>query len=294
MTAQITSTIMMIRPLGFRFNEQTAVNNYYQKAIEGLGAEEIQAKALNEFDTFVNKLNKNGIEVIVFDDSMQPSTPDSIFPNNWVSFHANADVVIYPMYAENRRRERRMDIFDALQERGYQINHIIDFSTSEQEDKFLEGTGSMILDRENNIAYAALSERTDLDLLFEFAERFDYQAVPFHAYQSFQGKRLPIYHTNVMMALGDKFVVVCLDSIDDVNERNDLIEKIEESGKEVIEISELQKEHFAGNMLQLQNNDGDKFMIMSSAAFDSLDQDQIDLILMHNKEIIHSLSLIHI
>lgn len=288
MGVNTTSTIMMIRPVQFRLNEQTAVNNYYQKALEGITPENVQQRALAEFDGCVQKLRDNDIEVLVVKDTPEPSTPDSIFPNNWISFHDDGVIGLYPMYAENRRLERRQDIIDDLDAFGYQITNMIDLSGTEDSGKFLEGTGSLILDRGNQIAYAAISERTHPDVIKDFESAFNYKVVSFVANQTVEGKRLPIYHTNVMMALGHEFAVICLDTIDDVAERKMVVDSLENSGKEVIEISENQKAHFAGNMLQVENKSGDRFMVMSAAAYDSLQEDQKTKILEYNKGIISS------
>lgn len=288
MGVNTTSTIMMIRPVQFRLNEQTAVNNYYQKALEGITPENVQERALAEFDGFVQKLRDHEVEVLVVKDTPEPSTPDSIFPNNWISFHDDGVIGLYPMYAENRRLERRQDIIDDLDAFGYQITNIIDLSGTEEANKFLEGTGSLILDRGNQIAYAAISERTHPDVIKDFESAFGYKVVSFVANQDVNGKRLHIYHTNVMMALGHEFAVICLDTIDNPAERKMVVDSLENSGKEVIEISENQKAHFAGNMLQVENKSGDRLMVMSAAAYDSLEEDQKTKILKYNKDIISS------
>ena len=288
MGVNTTSTIMMIRPVLFRMNEQTAVNNYYQKALEGITPENVQERALAEFDGFVQKLRDHDIEVLVVKDTPDPSTPDSIFPNNWISFHDDGVIGLYPMYAENRRLERRQDIIDDLNSFGYKITNIVDLSGAEEQNKFLEGTGSLILDRGNRIAYAAISERTHPDVIKDFESAFGYQVVSFVANQNVDGKRLPIYHTNVMMALGHDFVVICLDTIDDATEREKVVKALKDSGKEIIEISEAQKGHFAGNMLQVENKSGDRFMVMSAAAYESLEDEQKNKILKYNKDIISS------
>ncbi|WP_375559596.1 citrulline utilization hydrolase CtlX [Bernardetia sp. OM2101] len=272
---QSTSTLMMIRPVQFRFNEQTAVNNYYQTAIEGLSASEIQLKAAKEFSDFVEKLRSKTINVIVIEDTPEPSTPDSIFPNNWVSFHSDGKVGLYPMFAENRRLERRADILEKLQTtEGLKISEVIDFSSHEKDEHFLEGTGSMILDRPNKIVYAAISIRTDEKVLADFCDKFGYKAVKFTANQTVDGKRLPIYHTNVMMCVADKIAILCTASIDDKLERKTVIENLENTGKEIIEISEDQKHHFAGNMLQVNGTDGKPYLVMSAAAHQSLNDNQ--------------------
>ncbi|UXX79746.1 arginine deiminase-related protein [Reichenbachiella carrageenanivorans] len=283
-----TSTIMMVRPVQFRLNEQTAVNNYYQKALEDVTPENVQERALAEFDGFVAKLRAKGVEVIVVNDTPEPSTPDSIFPNNWISFHDDGVIGLYPMYAENRRFERREDIISQFPESGYNITNIIDLSGAEEFGKYLEGTGSLILDRGNRIAYAAVSERTHPDVIKDFESAFNYRVVAFIANQTVGGKRLPIYHTNVMMGLGDEFAVICLDTIDDVIERKMVVDSLQNSGKEIIEITESQKEHFAGNMLQVENKSGDRLMVMSEAAYGSLTEEQKGKILNYNKDIIFS------
>lgn len=284
--SQYTDTLMMIAPVAFRYNEQTAGNNYYQKVLEGLSPDQTQAKARKEFDDFVSKLQAAGVTVHVIEDTLEPDTPDSIFPNNWVSFHKDATVVLYPMNAENRRLERRGDILDVLRERGLKIDQVIDMTEAEEKGHFLEGTGSMVLDRVQGIAYAAISERTEEDLLYAFCHEMDYTPCVFSAFQQVDKERLPIYHTNVMMCVADEFVVICLDCIDDLEERHTVIDTIEESQKELIEISEEQVEHFAGNMLQV-GNDKMKFLVMSSSAFKCLDQEQIESIEAHCP-IIHS------
>jgi hypothetical protein len=288
MSRQITDTIMMVRPFNFHFNEETATNNYYQKAIEGLDAKSANEKAVAEFDTFVEKLRSHGIDVAVFQDDSYPETPDSIFPNNWVSFHADGRIAMYPMYAENRRGERREEMFDILADDfGFHVEEVEDFSGFETEGIYLEGTGSMILDRVNRIAYAAISVRTDMTILEAWCERFDYEYIAFTANQTVNGERLPIYHTNVMMCLGNNFSVICLNCIDDQNERKDVIQSLKNTGKKIIEITEDQKEHFAGNMLNVANKEGKEFLVMSTAAYKSLRKDQIEAIEKH-ATIIHS------
>ena len=271
---QITNTILMIRPVAFRLNEQTAVNNYFQEkmSIENI---EINKKAQVEFDTFAEKLRSVGVHVIVEDDQLELDTPDSIFPNNWVSFHANGSVALYPMFAENRRRERREETLIRLEKEGFVIKQIIDYTTAEEEKIFLEGTGSLLLDRVNKKAYCALSDRAHEDLIIEFCEDFEYTPVIFSALQTKDHERLPIYHTNVMMALGEHIAIVCLDSIDDKKEKKLVIKNLKEDKKEIIEISEEQMHQFAGNMLQVKGANESKYMVMSKAAFDSLRPDQI-------------------
>ncbi len=266
----------MIRPVAFRMNEQTAVNNYYQKVLDGLSSETVNAKAKEEFDTFVNKLRLVGIDVTVVDDTLEPSTPDSIFPNNWISFHENGDVVLYPMFAENRRLERREDILDILEAKGFEINEeIMDYSSAEEDGFYLEGTGSIVLDRENGKAYCALSPRADEELFIEFCEDFDMSPIIFEAFQTVDGERKLIYHTNVMMCIGDTFAVICADCIDDKKERKMVIDSLKADEKEIILITEDQMNNFAGNMLELVGSNERRYLIMSNSAHQSLNKKQI-------------------
>ena len=293
MIKQITSSIMMIRPVAFRFNEQTAVNNYYQQVLEGVTTDQVQEQAQNEFDTLVDKLRAKGVEVVVVEDTLEPNTPDSIFPNNWISFHQDGRVGLYPMCAENRRLERREDILTILKdEHNFTINEVIDFSHYESDDIFLEGTGSMLLDRVNKIVYAALSLRTDAEILEDFCEKFDYKAVAFTSNQTVGTERLAIYHTNVMMCLGESFAVLCADTVDDEAERKAIIESLEATGKEVVYITEVQKHRFAGNMLQVQSNTGEKYLVMSASAHQSLSPEQVEQIEKHCQILSSSLDTI--
>lgn len=271
----------MVRPVNFRMNEQTAVNNYYQKDIDDVLPDTINTKAQKEFDAFVEKLRAIGVKVIVVKDRMETDTPDSIFPNNWVSFHENGDVGLYPMFAENRRKERREDILETIEKEGFLINNIIDYTSAEEEQVFLEGTGSIILDRVNRKAYCALSPRADEDLFIEFCEDFEYSPVIFTSYQTVDGARKPIYHTNVMMCIAETFAVICLSSIDDKKERKNVIKHLKEDGKEVIDITETQLNNFAGNMLQVKGDNDVRYLIMSQAAYDSLTKAQIKQIEKH-------------
>lgn len=270
---QITDTILMVRPVSFRMNEQTAVNNFFQEGLH-LSNEEINAKARDEFDAFVEKLRSVGVKVIVVEDDEKLDTPDSIFPNNWVSFHEDATAAIYPIFAVNRRRERRPEIFEKIEEEGFLIENVIDYTDAEAEDLFLESTGALLLDRVNAKAYCALSPRASEDLLIEFCEDFEFTPVIFTAYQNVDGKRLPIYHTNVMMCLAENFSVVCLDCIDDPKERKNVVKHLRSDGKEIIALTEAQIHHFAGNMLQVQGKDK-KYLVMSEAARKCLELEQI-------------------
>ena len=285
-STQITNQVVMIRPWSFRMNEETAVNNYFQKE-EDMLPEAVIHKAQLEFDGLVEKLRAEGIEVLVVEEGEGKNTPDALFPNNWISFHQEGTVVLYPMYAENRRKERREDVLEHLEALGYRIDHIQDYTSAEEEGVFLEGTGSLLLDRQNKLAYCALSERAHEELLIEFCEDFDYLPVPFGAFQSVGEKRLPIYHTNVMMCLGEDFAVICLECIDDKKERKHVREQLKGSGKEVIALTEAQIHHFAGNMLQLLGTDEKRILVMSSSAYNCLRPDQLKVLEKHTG-ILHS------
>jgi len=289
---QTTNTILMVRPVNFRMNEQTAVNNYYQESIDGVLPETINTKAQKEFDGFVDKLRNIGVNVLVVNDRKKTDTPDSIFPNNWVSFHSNGDVGLYPMFAENRRLERREDILETLEEKGFIINNIVDYTSAEEEHVFLEGTGSVLLDRVNRKAYCALSPRADEDLFIEFCEDFEYTPVIFTSNQTVNGERKAIYHTNVMMCIGETFAVICLSSIDDKKERKNVIKHLKEDGKEIIDITEKQVNNFAGNMLQVKVASDERYLIMSQAAYDSLTDSQVKTIKKHTKILSSSLDTI--
>lgn len=266
----------MIRPVAFRMNEQTAVNNFFQEDL-ALKNAEINAKAQEEFDAFVEKLRAVGVNVIVENDDLQMDTPDSIFPNNWISFHENGDIGLYPMFAENRRRERREEVLDRLESEGFIINDVYDYTSAEDEGVFLEGTGNLLLDRVNRKAYCALSPRAHEELLIEFCEDFEYLPVIFTANQTVDGERVAIYHTNVMMCLAEEFCVICLDSIDDPAEKKNVVQHLKKDGKQIIAITEAQMHHFAGNMLQVQGKDN-KYLVMSTAAHKSLNKEQITTI----------------
>lgn len=266
---QITDTLLMVRPVAFRMNEQTAVNNYFQEGLQ-LENEKINKKAQEEFDAFVEKLRSVGVNVIVVSDDEKLDTPDSIFPNNWVTFHEDATAVLYPLFAVNRRRERRAEIFEKIEEEGFRIDNVIDYTSAEEEDLFLESTGSLILDRVHEKAYCALSPRAHEELLIEFCEDLEFTPVIFTAYQDVGGKRMPIYHTNVMMCLAENFAVICLDSIDDPKERKNVVKHLKADGKEIIEITEAQMHHYAGNMLQVEGKGGKKYLVMSESARKSL------------------------
>ena len=277
---QTTSHLLMIRPVNFGYNAETAVNNAFQVADAD---EHAQEKALKEFDDFTEGLKNNGVDVTVVDDTPQPYTPDSIFPNNWVSFHEDGTLVLYPMYAPNRRLERKPGVLQIISSK-FNIKKTTDLSQYEHENVFLEGTGSMVLDRDKKIAYACLSPRTDYEILNEFCDDMGYTSEVFDAMDK---NDQPIYHTNVMMCVADKYVVICLDSIPADHEKQHVSETIKNSGKEIITITLEQMEHFAGNMLQVNNDKGEKLLVMSTQAYQSLTPEQIKKLEGHNK-IIHS------
>lgn len=258
-----SSHILMIRPVQFDYNAQTAVNNsFQQKSADS----DIQQRAAVEFDNFVTKLRDNGVTVTVIQDSPQPHTPDSIFPNNWISFHEGT-ICLYPMYAVNRRQERKPNVLEAIR-RWYPVNKTVDLTGFEQQLQFLEGTGSMVLDREHKKAYACLSPRTNENLLQEFCAQFGYKPVVFHA-TDISGHE--IYHTNVMMCVADKYAVICTDTISDPAEKDLVLNSLVKTGKEPVIITMDQMNHFAGNMLQVQNGAGKKLLVMSYQAWQSLD-----------------------
>ena len=279
--SQATNSILMIRPINFGYNEETAQDNHYQ--IKELTHKNVNERAQKEFDNMVKNLRQNGVSVHVFQDDENEYTPDSIFPNNWVSFHENGDVGLYPMCAENRRMERRPEVLDFLENEGFTISNIVDYSSAESENKFLEGTGSMILDRENRLAYCSISNRSNEDLFIEFCEDFEFTPIIFNSFQTVGNKRLPIYHTNVMMCVATDYVIVCLDSIDDKKQRKNVSSFIKESGKKLIEISENQVESFAGNMLELVNDKGESVLVMSKSAEDSLNENQKNIITKYSR-----------
>lgn len=279
----MTSQILMIRPVNFSFNEQTAASNAFQK---NGGQTEVQQKALQEFDAFVTILRKNGVDVLVIEDTPEPHTPDSVFPNNWVSFHENGSVFLYPIQAENRRLERK--VFTSIKE-AFEINQVYDLSYFEAQNKFLEGTGSMVLDRENKLAFACISPRTDAEVIAEFCRISGYQSVLFHATDT-AGKA--IYHTNVLMALGDCFAVICLDSIQNQSEKTSVKEALQSAGKIIVAISLEQMNAFAGNMLQLKSKFRESLIVLSQTAFLSLKEAQIQILEQYGKLVFSPLNTI--
>lgn len=276
---QHTSHLLMIQPVNFGFNTETAVNNTFQKNMGG----DVQQQALQEFTDFVAVLRKNKIDVTVVKDSLHPATPDSIFPNNWISFHADGRIFLYPMFAVNRRLERKTAVQEAVKS-NFSFTEIIDLTGSENDGLFLEGTGSMVLDRENKIAYACLSPRTDEKLLNEFCKLIDYNPITFKAIDN---TGVDIYHTNVMMCIAKTFAVVCLESVTVHEDKAKLIGSLIKTNKEIVDISLQQLNHYAGNMLQVINEEGELLLIMSTQAYQSLTNAQIEILQKHNR-IIHS------
>ena len=272
---QITKNILMIEPVSFNYNAETALNNYFQKSDINFSKSQIQKKALEEFNNFVKLLRSKQVNVHVIKDTIHPLTPDSIFPNNWISFHSNGEVLLYPMFANNRRLERRRDIIKKLQNE-YLVSEVKSLVHYEDKSIFLEGTGSMILDRINKICYASISLRTNKSIVLDFCDQLNYKPVLFNSFQDVDGKRLPIYHTNVMMCVASDFAIVCLDAIDSQDEKNSVINSLITTNKEIIQISELQANKFAGNMLQVQGDK--KYLIMSESAFNILSEKQIQKI----------------
>lgn len=284
MNRHCTSDIVMIRPASFCYNEETATNNAYQHKTDNSAVHSIQQKALHEFDVFAAKLSDAGVNTIIIPDKPEPPKPDAIFPNNWISFHEDGAVVLYPMYAVNRRTERRKDILETLEKQcGFSVSTIIDLTHYEQEGKFLEGTGSLVLDRVNKIAYASVSERTSPELVEEFCKHLNYKPVFFHALED----GVAVYHTNVLISVCSKFVVICLDYISSEDEKRYLIEVFRSTGKEVLAITKKQASCFAGNMLELSSKKGESLLVMSTCAFNSLDRVKVSF-LQKNCNIIHS------
>ena len=262
----------MIKPNKFRSNELTETDNVFQvnKTVDEMVSKEV----IYEFENLKNTLISNGIKVFSFDDDSEFDTPDAVFPNNWISFHNPKTIVTYPMYAVNRQMEVSKAPIEFLESKGFLFSNQIDFTSFISSNLYLEGTGSMVLDRVNQIAYCARSERTNPILIDMFCQKMGYTAVVFSSFQSVNGQRQPIYHTNVMMSIGLDFAVVCLDSIDVTQERNALIRSLETNGKTIIELTEEQIHQFAGNVLELQSNKGDRLLAMSTSAFDALTDSQ--------------------
>jgi len=282
---QTTNSLLMIRPVDFRFNEQTASNNRFQQDSD---EKNVQQKALKEFDGFVLELRNNGIDVTVINDTLQPETPDSIFPNNWISLHEDGTVVLYPMFSENRRMERRQDILEELGNK-FIVSQVIDLSDYENKNHFLEGTGSLVLDRKAKIAYACRSLRTSEDVIEDFCTQTGYNFVLFNA---LDGTGFPIYHTNVMMCIAEEFAVICLDAIPDLIQRDMVADSLSNNGKTVMDITIDQMNQFAGNMLQVKNDKNESLLVMSDQAYHALSKEQIDLLETYNKIVTAPISTI--
>jgi hypothetical protein len=275
---QSAKAVLMVKPVQFGFNHQTAASNAFQKNINDLSIKEINNKAIAEFEEFKNQLEQKGVQVVCVNDTLEPATPDSIFPNNWISLDQHKRMVIYPMYAENRRLEKRTDIIEQLAA-DFNVETEFDYSENENDNIFLEGTGSMVIDYVNNVAYACLSPRTDRNLFIKYCEDMGYKPCFFN---SIDAKGMDIYHTNVMMCIGTKVAVVCLDSITNLTQRSNVINNLEYSGHQIVDIKFKQMNNFAGNMLEVQNNNGEKFLVMSTRAKASLTEEQLNIIEKHN------------
>lgn len=284
MRRQTTSHILMVRPAHFAFNEETAASNAFQSRDGRLTPQQIRQQAMEEFDAFVEQLRAAGVQVIVAKDSATPVKPDAVFPNNWVTFHQEGFVVTYPMFAPTRRRERRRQIIDQVLQEGFRSDRRLNFEFNEKRNLFLEGTGSIIFDHYHRLAYACLSPRTDPQLLEDLCQEIDYQKVVFHATDA---QNQDIYHTNVMMALGETFVVICLESVLDPAERRMLEQKFEATHKEIVAISLAQMNAFAGNMLQVRNTAGQTLLVMSTTAYRALNPQQIATLKRHT-QLLHS------
>ncbi|HEY6640908.1 citrulline utilization hydrolase CtlX [Povalibacter sp.] len=273
----------MIRPARFAGNVQTAASNRFQRLDDALLMDASQAAALPEFDELAQALRSAGVNVHVVEDTPEPHTPDSIFPNNWVSFHADGTVVLYPMMAPNRRLERRLDIIETLdRQHGFHVARTVDLAHREAEDKFLEGTGSLVLDRVNRIAYACLSPRTDMDVLGEFSQRLDYDIV---AFEAFDAAGAPIYHTNVLMSVGSRSVAICAACIE-APRRAAVLDLLRASGRSIVDLTLDQMQNFAGNMLELRSQGGEPVIAMSQSALSSLDAAQIETLTAHGERIV--------
>ncbi len=277
MESQTTSHLLMIRPVHFKYNVQTAVNNAFMTKEPDQNA--VQDRALDEFDGFVKKLMDAGVDVMVVNDTPEPNTPDSIFPNNWLSFHQDGTLFLYPMYAPNRRLERKQSVLDMLAQK-FEIRQQISFIDREENNQFLESTGSLVLDRQNRMAYACLSPRTDKALLEDWCKAAGYASVAFDAVDQ---DGMAIYHTNVLMAVADNYVVICLDAVSNPSERDHLLATFERTGKKVFRISFNQMNHFAGNMLQVENKAGEKILVMSEQAWNSLTAEQQEELKSYNQ-----------
>ncbi len=291
MFKQTTHIIFMIEPAAFGFNAETAENNFFQHNVS-VKSTEIQDRALTEFNHLIENLRANDIRVIVVKDTLYPHTPDAIFPNNWISFHSGGQAVLFPMFAKNRRMERRNEILEYLNAQGCSIKNVDDFTFWEEQNRFLEGTGSMVLDRVNRVAYAAISPRTNQTVFLEFCKLFEFKPVYFIANQILINERQPVYHTNIMLSVANEYAVICSECIDDILNREQVLYNLKQSGKEIIEITELQMNHFAGNILQVENNAGKQFLVMSQSAYDSLTVSQLSKLKAYNDFIVTAIPTI--
>lgn len=269
----VASTILMIRPAAFGFNEETAVNNFFRTGLS-ISKEQVQQKALQEFDHMVEVLKNHDIDVMLINDTPEPAKPDAIFPNNWLSTSPSGIVNVFPMYAVSRRAEKRKDILQILSEL-FIVKDVQDWSKYEEEGRFLEGTGSMVIDHDNKMIYSSVSERTNLSVLEKFATANDYQAIVFLATDK---KGCSVYHTNVMMVLGENFSVLCEEAIDEEWELIAVRQLLESTDHTIIGITREQMHAFAGNMLVVQAKNGEKYLVMSQTAFDILKKEQLRML----------------
>ncbi|WP_181305752.1 citrulline utilization hydrolase CtlX [Rufibacter sp. XAAS-G3-1] len=273
-TVPLATQVLLVRPARFGANPETAATNGFQQEVPPGAADQVQQKALDEFNQFLLKLWASRIDAVVLDDVEDPATPDAVFPNNWISFHKGGKVVLYPMLSPTRRLERHPQLFTQLQEEhGLTFTQVIDLTSFENEGKFLEGTGSLVLDRQHRIAYACLSERTHVEPLQAFCEQLDYRPIVFHA---FDGNGLPIYHTNVILSIGADFALVCLEAIPDEEEQGLLLEALVDTGKEILDLTLAQVKKMAGNMLQVRNKAGEPVLVMSDKGYKALRKDQFE------------------
>jgi hypothetical protein len=283
----------MVRPTGFTYNEETAVNNHFQNLIKNINSKKVTENAIKEFDEMVALLENKGVSVHVVDPKGNKNNPDAVFPNNWFSIHEDGTRIIYPMFAKSRRKERILDIFKSLEKNIlFNFKKNIDLTFYEDENLFLEGTGSMVLDRVNKIAYATLSERTSLKVLRDFSKKMRYKMVYFDSFHDSKDKKSPIYHTNVMLSVGNHFAVVCSNTISDRIEKFKLLESFEISGKEVVEISVSQMNNFAGNILQVMGSNETPLIVISKTAFKSMEKAQLSKLEKYGELIVPSLETI--
>jgi hypothetical protein len=270
---QLPTAVLMVRPASFGFNPDTAPSFMFQRETTEANRKEIERRARMEFDILAGRLREAGAEVIIVEDKEDLNTPDAVFPNNWISFHHDGTVVLYPMMAPSRRPERRRDIIEQLEQKGFRVSRLLDLTHHENQERFLEGTGSTVFDHADHVAYANLSPRTNEDVLKELCETLGYTPVTFHAVQE-SGN--PILHTDMMMSIGDRFVICCSDSIADAGERKRVLDRIKASGREIIPIDSKQAEHFAGNVLQIQTKNDRTALVISTSACLALRPDQRD------------------